>query len=106
MRQESAKIARAFLAKRQAKAARTHTDGHALYLHGNRIAWRNADGSVSLTLAGWGTPTTRDRLNTICDLAWGYRPYNQRDFVQYWHDTPIDADQIITVHSLAVREAA
>jgi len=35
-----------------------------LYLHGNIIA-RKRGGKIHLTLAGWGTPTTRERLNTL-----------------------------------------
>lgn len=39
--------------------------GVAVSLHGHAIATIWGD-SMLLTLAGWGTVTTRDRLNTIC----------------------------------------
>jgi hypothetical protein len=66
MRKESLKIARAFAAGVAASAARTRTDGQAVYLHDNLIAQRGTDGSIWVTLAGWGTVTTRDRVNTLC----------------------------------------
>lgn len=68
MRKESLKIARAFAEGRPATAARTMTDGNALYLHGRRIAQREPDGRVWFTLAGWPTRTTRDRLNTLAHV--------------------------------------
>jgi hypothetical protein len=70
MRKESLKIARAFAAGVAASAARTSTDGQAMFLHGNRIAKREADGSIWVTLAGWGTVTTRERVNTLCQRSW------------------------------------
>ena len=69
MRKESQKIARAFLDGKPASAARTVTDGQAVFLHGHKIAWRDDDGALVVSLAGWGTVTTRDRLNTIFRLA-------------------------------------
>jgi hypothetical protein len=69
MRKESQKIARAFLEGKPATAARTVTDGQAVFLHGHKIAWRDDDGALVVSLAGWGTVTTRDRLNTIFRLA-------------------------------------
>jgi hypothetical protein len=68
MRKESLKIARAFAEGLPATAARTMTDGNALYLHGHRIAQREPDGRVWFTLAGWPTRTTRDRLNTLAHV--------------------------------------
>ena len=65
MRKESLKIANAFANGTPAAAARTNTDGQTIWLHGNRIAQREQDGSVWVTLAGWGTVTTRERLNTL-----------------------------------------
>lgn len=82
MRKESLKIARAFAEGRPAAAARTMTDGTALYLHGRRIAQREPDGRVWFTLAGWPTKTTRDRLNTAAHvLGLPVRIY-QRGFEQ------------------------
>ena len=82
MRKESLKIARAFADGVAASAARTRTDGHAVYLHNNLIAQRDPDGSIWVTLAGWGTVTTRDRVNTLCHVLGSGVWFYQRDHVQ------------------------
>lgn len=102
MRQESKRIAEAFIAGKSARADRTTTDGKAVYLHGNRIAWRDDSGDVHLTLCGWPTVTTRDRLNTICDYLIGNRPFHQKKHTQYFNDNEIGARQIITIHTIEV----
>ena len=81
MRKESLKIARAFSAGVAASADRTRTDGQAVYLHDNLIARRGADGSIWVTLAGWGTVTTRDRVNTLCHVLGSGVRFYQRDHV-------------------------
>lgn len=100
MRKESRMIALAFHERKPAKAKRTHTDGESVWLHGNRIAWRNTDGSISLTLAGWPTVTTRERLNAICEVFGYMRPFHQMGGVQYHNDTEIDAHNTITYHPI------
>ena len=82
MRKESLKIARAFAAGVAASAARTRTDGQAVYLHDNLIAQRGTDGSIWVTLAGWGTVTTRDRVNTLCHVLGSGVWFYQCDHVQ------------------------
>ena len=84
MRKETYKIAHAFLTGRPAKAARTHTDGQTVWLHNNRIAWRNTDHDVCFTLAGWPTVTTRERINGILTtFGYGQWGVSQRDHEQY-----------------------
>jgi hypothetical protein len=84
MRKETDKIARAFYRRQPASAARTHTDGETVWLHGNRIAWRTEAGDVGFTLAGWGTVTTRERINGILE-TFGYRFWgvSQRNHEQW-----------------------
>jgi hypothetical protein len=98
MRKESTKIARAFLARKPATAARTSTDGTAIYLHGNKIAWWEDDRSVSMTLAGWPTVTTRDRLNTLARLLLGQALFSQMRGVQYCNGVETEADATHTFH--------
>ena len=78
----------AFLAGGSDSFGNTHSDGRSLFLHGNRIAEIRDDGSVWATLAGWGTPTTRERLNGVCSLLehFGVFPsfFGQSDFAQFW----------------------
>ena len=99
MRKETKKIAAAFLAGKPAAAARTKTDGTTLWLHGHAIAWHEAGGVIALTLAGWGSVTTRDRLNGLCQLAIGKRPFGQRDFVQHFDGQPISPREIIQIRN-------
>jgi hypothetical protein len=101
MRAESEKIARAFIARKPASAARTMTDGTAIYLHGSKIAWWGDDRSVSMTLAGWPTVTTRDRLNTLCRLLLGESPFSQQSGQQYYDDREISEVDTITVHLIS-----
>ena len=82
MRKETKKIAQAFARGEAAKAARTETDGRTVWLHGNRIAQREDDGTVWVTLAGWGTVTTRELLNGICDELVAPFRFCQRDHSQ------------------------
>lgn len=64
MRTITRKIATAFNAHKPLKIANTETDGQAVWLHGNKIVERRTDG-VYATLAGWNTPTTKERVNGI-----------------------------------------
>lgn len=104
MRKESEKIALAFQQRKPANARRTATCGDTVFLHGNKIAWRNADGSLSLTLAGWPTVTTRERLNAICEVFGYGRPFHQKRGQQYHNDTPISEHNTITYHPLVMAD--
>ena len=76
MKKETQTICQALLDEKPKSAARTSTDGESLFLHGNKIATleRYPYGGikkVTMTLAGWGTVTTRERLNgLIQSIAW------------------------------------
>jgi hypothetical protein len=100
MRKESRKIAKAFMERKPANAARTRTDGDAVYLFGNKIAWRDADDNIHLTLAEYPTVTTRERLNAICELMWGKRPFHQHKNLQFYDDEEIDEYDVITIHNI------
>ncbi len=83
MRRETSKIMNAFYRGLPARAARTHTDGQTVWLHNNRIAWRdNAD--IYFTLAGWATTTTRERINgLLTTFGYGYWGVSQRNHEQW-----------------------
>ena len=100
MRQESTVTVLAFLQRKAKRMARTATDGESLTLHGNKIAWHNPDGSVSMTLAGWPTVTTRDRLNTLCWHMISDKPFHQKKHVQYYNGRPITPDTVLTIHNI------
>ena len=78
-----------------------------LYLHNNIIALKNHNDSdgVLLTLAGWGTPTTRERLNGL--LAMLGHPgvgFSQRKGEQYLRTTSagrqVADDELISINLL------
>ena len=83
MRQVSKEVCQAFINRKPKRVKNTHSDGRNLFLHNNKIAWRASSGHVGFTLAGWNTPTTRERLNAIftlldCPIRVGqhkHRPY-------------------------------
>jgi hypothetical protein len=97
MRQETKYIVTAFIAGREARAARTTTDGTNLYLHGHRIAWREPDGTYNVTLAGWPTRTTMDRLNGLLDLLTDERPFHTVKHVPRFNDREISSDEVIRI---------
>ena len=73
MRKISKLAARAFIEGRSFRMDNTEVVVHAtilgkrkeLRLHGNVIARQTSDQPLKITLAGWPTPTTRERLNTL-----------------------------------------
>jgi hypothetical protein len=64
MRQITKKIVSAFLDGKSASLGNTYTDGKSLFLHRNKIAYKE-DGKLFISTCGWNTMTTKDRLNGI-----------------------------------------
>ena len=64
------------------KSATTETDGRSVWLHGNEIA-RMTENGLEVSLAGWPTKTTRERVNGICQALGKNLRIVQRDHVQY-----------------------
>lgn len=70
MRQITRDSVKAFLArkpfnKQNMSVTVTDLDDAFMYLHGNLIAQHYANGAINITMAGWPTDTTRERLNGI-----------------------------------------
>jgi hypothetical protein len=83
MRQISKQIANAFFKGKPKTIGNTHTNGHEVFLHGNKIAWKPDNDRLAITLAGWPTPTTRERVNAVLD-TFGFKYYVQQvDHTQY-----------------------
>lgn len=61
-------IAGNFIAGNKRSISNSMTDGDSLFLHGNKIAWKEPDGIV-ITTAGWNTKTTKDRLNALPNVS-------------------------------------
>jgi hypothetical protein len=69
MRQVTKKIKEAFEQGKSLKIDHTETDGQTVWLYGNAIVKRDPDGLVRWSLAGWNTPTTRERVNGIANAG-------------------------------------
>ena len=69
-----------------------------MLLHGNLIAQFDlSSGVITGTLAGWGTPATRERLNGITDWI-GCDRFYQKDHAQWFGGQPIDLDEWVTLY--------
>lgn len=68
-----------------------------MYLHGNLIATRDKEtGKIVVTLAGWPTPTTKERLNGILDFL-NISRIHQKKGIQYFGNTELDHNEWLTV---------
>jgi hypothetical protein len=92
MRKITEKVCGAFCQKRSASSGNTKSTGDTLTLHGNRIAQWMDDGRLQVTLAGWNTPTTRERINGI-GRQFGFGVF-QRKHVPYFQRNGEPARQI------------
>lgn len=94
MRKVTRQVVTAFINQKSLKVGNTETDGQHLYLHGNLIAVWSDSGEIVGSLAGWNTPTTRERLNGLCELigsnARFYQKSGEPRFRDYTGDTRID----------------
>ena len=97
MRKVTRETVEAFVAGHKRTVGNTTTDGTVLLLHGNRIAERMPDGSIYATLAGWESPTTRERLNGLCEVLGLGRPFWQQRFVQLYGSRPISPNETIVL---------
>lgn len=101
MTQTATRIAQAFKEGRPRTIKNTRTDGHNVWHHGNLIATKYLDGSVEVTLAGWPTVTTRDRLNAIAEAYGQGRPFYQSGFNQFYGDQEVSSYELILLFTPA-----
>ena len=102
MRKVTEQTAVAFRRGESKAVGNTMTNGTHYYLHGNLIAYKNY-GGLMLTLAGWNTVTTRERLNGILNVFGVKARFSQKDYAPvfvFGDDKPIkiESDQIIRVN--------
>lgn len=102
MRQETRKVCQAFIDRKRATAARSTTDGKAIYLHGNAIAWWDDDDADTLFICfcGYSTTTTKERINGLCELLGLGRPFYVKDFQLYFgcELRPVDSRETLRIH--------
>jgi hypothetical protein len=82
MRKVTEEIAKAFKKGINKTIGNTATLDGAVFLHGNKIA-KIEDGALLMSLAGWNTPTTRERLNGIAEIFGAKQKFRQIDFEPY-----------------------
>lgn len=61
-------VIEAFLRRDSKSMDNTATDGERVTLFGNKIIERTEDGDYLVTMAGWETDTTRERINGFFEL--------------------------------------
>tara|TARA_B000000557_G_scaffold77247_1_gene61842 strand:- start:1166 stop:1447 length:282 start_codon:yes stop_codon:yes gene_type:complete len=88
MRKITKEIRDAFMSQQKKSIGNTFTDGQNVWLHGNKIVRRDDNGKIFATLAGWNTPTTRERVNGITGLN-----FHQKNFVAMLGDSAIDPSE-------------
>lgn len=98
MKKITEKIANAFLLSNHKSIRNTWTNGKAVYLHGNKIAEKREDG-IYLSLAGWNTPTTRERLNGILQAFNIDGGFTQKKFEPYFNGERICASDWLRVYT-------
>ena len=81
----SEQAAAAFYAGKKWKQKNTRTEDFKLYLHENLIA-KIENGRLYITLHGWNTITTRERLNALNGVN-----LTQRNFEPYLNGEKIDS---------------
>jgi hypothetical protein len=98
MRKITKQIAVAFKNGVKKSMGNTKTTGDKVYLHSNLIAERIKDKEFMFTLAGWKTPTTRERLNGIMnELGIDFR-FSQKNHEQMFGNRGIYAREKIFIN--------
>ncbi len=87
MRKVTSDIKQAFEQGTPLKIGNTRTDGTSVFLHDNEIVRRDISGVVFATLAGYNTPTTRERVNGITGMG-----FHQVGFVACIDGGPVCED--------------
>jgi hypothetical protein len=101
MRKLTREIVNAFLNGNKKTKGNTSTDGQSIWLHGNQIVETNQDGQIVINNCGWGSVTTRERLNGLLSQIAPHLWVHQSNFNQYVFnalnktETPFEGDYIV-----------
>lgn len=85
MRAISRNAARALIDNGKFKQANTETFWGRLKLHNSVIAWKIDEDTYEVTLAGYNTLTTRERLNTLLTLIGSPVRFSQKKSVAHFN---------------------
>jgi hypothetical protein len=83
MRKITERICNAFLDGKRLKIGNTLTEDATIWLHGNKIAFWLTDEVLQISLAGYNTVTTRERLNGLLTTLGSNWRIVQRDYRPY-----------------------
>jgi hypothetical protein len=72
--------------------ANTMVNRGVLRLHGNMIAKHDDNGKTMISLAGWNSHTTKERLNNLRGVS-----IHQKDFQLYLNGEPINSQDLYIV---------
>ena len=98
MRKITKKIANAFAQGESLTIGNTRTAGGRVFLHGNCIVETDPWGKIEMSLAGWNTVTTRERLNGIAEVLGLEAKFTQKDFEPYLNGKYIADNMWYVVH--------
>ncbi len=97
---------------KQNMSVRVGMDKTGLYLHGNLIAYKTREGEIHISMAGWGSVTTRERLNGLLfqldiQVCVFQKNWSQFMTVGSWKnsnavDLPMDTDKFYQLASVIV----
>lgn len=105
-RKVSKQIIIAFLNGTAKCVGNTFTDGNAIYLHGNKIIWKEGEAypvQYNITLAGWPTVTTRERINAFLTAIGAKAGVFQSNHYQFFtsidgNTRAIESEEIISIY--------
>jgi hypothetical protein len=99
MRKITKQIAEALANGKNKTIGNTATFDGKVYLHGNKIAeWK--ENGLHMSLAGWNTTTTRERLNGIAEHLGLNVSFNQKNYNPYLNGKLINANDWFNVREL------
>jgi len=72
-------------------------DEIAVYLHGNKILWKTLANEIHFNMRGWGTVTTRERLNGLFEVLELPLNIRQIDFCQRINIRPSTRESNVSI---------
>ena len=72
-------------------------DELAVYLHGNKILWKTLANEIHFNMRGWGTVTTRERLNGLFEVLELPLNIRQIDFCQRINIRPSTRESNVSI---------
>ena len=100
MRQVTKHIVNSFLSGQRDQISNSMTDGKSLYLWGNEIARFNSDGKLEISLCGYNTVTTRERLNGVLSLGGYNLRVSSKNFTPMINGVEISSNRYYVIDTL------